>query len=533
METANLKAAKVYEAAQNEASEQLALAEKAAADAVYQWWIASTLEKLARTATTEAVDSNSEQQQKKRQRKKKKQQQPKEAPLVTILKQLLKRAQRLLTTTEQEISGLKKRQAQYAAKELASNPIRRCYSTDLPSVRSGAYQALMNNFASNVAKLKKNGVGHFDLHYMTLKDRQTSFEIAWQNWQSNSETCVWTKLRNPGLWRVDRFRPPDDSDSKGQRRKQQRKTRTLPDANSLAYAHHDPRLLLLTRDGEFYVVLRYKVKTNKRASETQARALRVVILDLGTRRVASALDLGKERLVNLGDGAATRLERLLRQRDRLALLCRSDLEETCAPAVFAAAYSEFLKGLKPGRKPKKLDHHRRCNMKRALAKLDRKIRNLVDSLQIDICKWLCTNFDVVLLPHFGTKDMIRKCGRKIGKRTARMLQTLAFGRFEERLKAMAQRHGCKVVICTEEYTSKTCPCCGHINRDLGGSLLFCCEKCAFTADRDLVGALNIFIKYATEHAPQALQALQAITAQAPPGNSVGVPTGGNEAVTQP
>jgi len=296
METANLKAAKVYEAAQNEASEQLALAEKAAADAVYQWWIASTLEKLARTATTEAVDSNSEQQKQKKRQRKKKQQQPKEAPLVTILKQLLKRAQRLLTTTEQEISGLKKRQAQYAAKELASNPIRRCYSTDLPSVRSGAYQALMNNFASNVAKLKKNGVGHFDLHYMTLKDRQTSFEIAWQNWQSNSETCVWTKLRNPGLWRVDRFRPPDDSDSKGQRRKQQRKTRTLPDANSLAYAHHDPRLLL-TRDGEFYVVLRYKVKTNKRASETQARALRVVILDLGTRRVASALDLGKERLV--------------------------------------------------------------------------------------------------------------------------------------------------------------------------------------------------------------------------------------------
>ena len=107
-------------------------------------------------------------------------------------------------------------------------------------------------------------------------------------------------------------------------------------------------------------------------------------------------------------------------------------------------------------------------MKKALAALDRHITAVVDGMQRDLASYLCANFDFILLPRFATQQMIqRRGGRTISKRTARGLQMLAFHRFEERLKAMAKLHGCKLVICSEAWTSKCCPQCGHINHQLG------------------------------------------------------------------
>jgi len=243
---------------------------------------------------------------------------------------------------------------------------------------------------------------------------------------------------------------------------------------------------LQTRDGQLYVVLRYQVGTLK-ATENQG-AFRVAACDPGARRVLSVLDVNNQRLVKLGDGALKRIYRLLHQRDQLALRCRTDLA-SCAPVLYRAQEAA-------GRP---MNHKRRHNMRRALARLDRHISNVVDGIQRDMAKWLCTHFDLIVLPRFATKEMIQRENRTIGKRTARGLQMLAFHRFEQRLLAMAKRHGCKVVICSEEWTSKTCSSCGHINMNLGGSLLFCCESCAFMADRDMIGALNILIKFVTEH----------------------------------
>ncbi|RHZ50134.1 hypothetical protein Glove_505g20 [Diversispora epigaea] len=56
---------------------------------------------------------------------------------------------------------------------------------------------------------------------------------------------------------------------------------------------------------------------------------------------------------------------------------------------------------------------------------------------------------------------------------------------------------CRVIICTEEYTSKTCGCCGHIHRKLGGSKVFRCPSCTAELDRDINGARNILLRYLT------------------------------------
>src|SRR2546421_12373077 len=52
---------------------------------------------------------------------------------------------------------------------------------------------------------------------------------------------------------------------------------------------------------------------------------------------------------------------------------------------------------------------------------------------------------------------------------------------------------CQVVICTEEYTSKTCGFCGYIHKKLGGSKEFCCPQCKINLDRDINGARNILL----------------------------------------
>src|SRR5207248_9890574 len=112
--------------------------------------------------------------------------------------------------------------------------------------------------------------------------------------------------------------------------------------------------------------------------------------------------------------------------------------------------------------------------------------NVIENLQ----RWLCENHHVVVsLPEFKTKDMIKRGFRKISK-TARQMMTLSHFRFlQYLLHKSCEYPWCKIVIYTEEYTSKTCGCCGVINRNLDGA----------TIDRDVNGALNVLLKYITEN----------------------------------
>jgi putative transposase len=406
--------------------------------------------------------------------------------LVTLLQQILEKAGRQLDKRRQMLETAKRRLAQYT--DPRHSWVRRCFDTDIPymgSIRNHAFRTLKHNILTNAAKCKKNGGRPFRIHFKTRKKHQTSFAVSWKCW--TLENGFWARLRHPKLCRVARYKPPIElvkMDRKG------KKIRALPDKDSPAAAQHDVRLLQ-TRDGQFFVLLRFEVNCRK-DSENQ-RTLRVCSLDPGVRRVLTVYDVCNGRLVKLGDNAIAVLEKLQRRRDELVLRSRADLE-TRAPDVFKA------------QGPK--DYRDRYNMKQALARLDLHITNMVNALQCDMAKWLCDNFDLILLPRFGTSEMIRRCGRKIGKQTARNLQMLAFYRFEKRLEAMAERCGRKVVICSEAWTSKTCCSCGHINHRLGSSVLFCCENCAFTADRDMVGAVNVFLRYATKFKLQQQQQQQ-------------------------
>ena len=60
---------------------------------------------------------------------------------------------------------------------------------------------------------------------------------------------------------------------------------------------------------------------------------------------------------------------------------------------------------------------------------------------------------------------------------------------------MSKYRRCKIHICNEAYTSKTCGCCGNLNNYLGGSKTFNCSECGILIDRDYNGARNIYLKH--------------------------------------
>ncbi|CAG8768034.1 12453_t:CDS:2 [Dentiscutata erythropus] len=129
------------------------------------------------------------------------------------------------------------------------------------------------------------------------------------------------------------------------------------------------------------------------------------------------------------------------------------------------------KDLAIGRKNKRKRYKLKIKMYRIIVR----IRNLINECHHQLARWLCENYKIILIPKFETSNMVLKNKRKIREFTS-----------------------CKVIECTEEYTSKTCGNCGSINKKLGGSKIFRCESCSLEIDRDMNGARNILLKRITE-----------------------------------
>jgi len=143
-----------------------------------------------------------------------------------------------------------------------------------------------------------------------------------------------------------------------------------------------------------------------------------------------------------------------------------------------------------------LKHYR---LRRVMLRIYKKIRCLVNDCHYKLAKWLCENYCIILLPEFRTQEMVRRGQRRIRSKTARAMCTWSHFRFRQHLIHKSREYPwCQVVMCTEEYTSKTCGKCGYIHKKLGGSKEFCCPQCKINLDRDVNGARNILLKYLTK-----------------------------------
>ena len=134
-----------------------------------------------------------------------------------------------------------------------------------------------------------------------------------------------------------------------------------------------------------------------------------------------------------------------------------------------------------------------------MLRITQRIHNLIDECHHQLAQWLCQNYEIILLPKFETSQMVLKNKRKIRSRTAHAMLTWSHYRFRMfLLHKIREYKNCKVIECTEEYTSKTCGHCGQINNKLGGSKTFWCDSCKVEMDRDANGVRNILLKLLTK-----------------------------------
>ncbi len=183
--------------------------------------------------------------------------------------------------------------------------------------------------------------------------------------------------------------------------------------------------------------------TSERNTNQQSK--RIISLDPGVRKFLVGYD-PSGKLIYVGDGASKRLAKLLLETD--------------------------------------VDYKN--------PKLWRKIKNLVTELHNKIVKYLVSNYDEILLPEFRVADMLK--GKKLGRMTKRLLNMFSFYRFRVKMEDACMRHGKKLYIVDESYTSCTCTSCGNIKRNLKGDEVYRCNACGLEVDRDVNGSRNILIK---------------------------------------
>ena len=85
-------------------------------------------------------------------------------------------------------------------------------------------------------------------------------------------------------------------------------------------------------------------------------------------------------------------------------------------------------------------HRQRYKRRRASGKLRIRIRNMINDFHRKLCKWLCENYRVIIIPKFQSSNMVRKTRRKIGRKTARNLLTWGHYRFRQMLIDKAREY---------------------------------------------------------------------------------------------
>ena len=226
-------------------------------------------------------------------------------------------------------------------------------------------------------------------------------------------------------------------------------------------------------NGQWFASVRFVQPIN----QVVTKELSLVALDPGVRTFQTAFSV--EDAISYGDQFAndklvplmSELDRLLSERDKLHNEDRS------------------LQWVK----------NRLKNINRRIHKVRARHQNLVADLHRRVAYDLVTNHDVILLPTFETKQMVRIRSetrkRFLRRKTVRGMLGLAHYKFKQTLKWMASKYGKTVVDVNESYTSKTL-WDGSILKNLGGkaSILFQGKR----VNRDIHGARNILIRFLTK-----------------------------------
>jgi IS605 OrfB family transposase len=93
---------------------------------------------------------------------------------------------------------------------------------------------------------------------------------------------------------------------------------------------------------------------------------------------------------------------------------------------------------------------------------------------------------------FAESKLARKRKGGWDKKSRKRVNRIPYALFRHALKCVAEREGVPVKEAKPNYTSQTCPRCGHISRENWRRYIYFKRvKCCYEADRDHVASLNI------------------------------------------
>jgi len=123
-----------------------------------------------------------------------------------------------------------------------------------------------------------------------------------------------------------------------------------------------------------------------------------------------------------------------------------------------------------------------------------KIKNQINDTHWKIIDYLTKTYKTILIGNLSTKSIISNKNSILSNMDKRVVQTLSFYKFTQKLKYKCLIRNVNVKIVDEHYTSKVCTNCGNLKSDLKGDCEYKCQLCNTNIKRDYNGSRNIFIK---------------------------------------
>ena len=243
------------------------------------------------------------------------------------------------------------------------------------------------------------------------------------------------------------------------------KHRPLPDGGVIKRVY-----VSMTKSEEFYVTLNVEC--------TYRLPLINKVYNIGSPRVVG-LDMSLQRFCvssDPSDDAITKYVREYRREERtLARLERRMSRRK--PTVEKDVDGRKVRTEAPRHRKARLRYARKCE------KVARRRREFC----IRMARYFAMKYDVVCIEDIDMQSMSRSL--RLGK----SVMDLGWGMFRRWLNHECEKYDTVVYMVDRWYpSSKTCHCCGHVNRELTLSdREWTCPNCGATVDRDRNAALNL------------------------------------------
>jgi putative transposase len=143
---------------------------------------------------------------------------------------------------------------------------------------------------------------------------------------------------------------------------------------------------------------------------------------------------------------------------------------------------------------KKKGSKRRKRVKKQLAKAYKRLSNTnKDFLHKASRKLVDNNEHNIALGNINVKNIIENNSNKKSKKgLIKSFYGAGLGKFKNFVEYKTKKAGKLFIFVEENYTSKTCSCCGHINNNLKLSdRVYKCSNCENSIDRDFNSAINM------------------------------------------